>query len=71
MDFRKAVVGASMRALAVPLLVASQFVINLLDVAPFIDTLVMGHFQAEADINFDGVVDLMDVEPFVQLLEGS
>ena len=46
-------------------------IINLLDVAPFIDTLVMGHFQAEADINFDGVVDLMDVEPFVQLLEGS
>ena len=43
-------------------------VVNLLDVAPFIDLLTNGVFQAEADINNDGAVDLLDVAPFVDLL---
>ena len=41
-------------------------VINLLDVAPFIELLQAGDFQVEADII--GAVDLLDVVPFVDLL---
>ena len=43
-------------------------VINLLDVAPFVDLISNGGFQVEADINGDGEVNLLDVGPFVDLL---
>lgn len=43
-------------------------VVNLLDVAPFIDRVSTGEYQAEADINQDGTVNLLDVQPFVVLL---
>ena len=43
-------------------------VVNLLDVAPFVDLLSTGDFQAEADVNNDGSVDLLDVDPFIALL---
>ena len=45
--------------------------VDLLDVAPFIDTLTTDPFNAKADINQDGVVDLLDVQPFVDLLTGG
>lgn len=45
-------------------------VVNLLDVAPFVDAVASGQFVAEADINQDGAVNLLDVEPFVDLLAG-
>lgn len=38
------------------------------DVVPFVDLITSGQFQAEGDINSDGVVDLSDVAPFVKLL---
>ena len=43
-------------------------VVNLLDVAPFVERILTGTFQAEADINQDGEVNLLDVAPFVELL---
>ena len=43
-------------------------VINLLDVAPFVNTLLADEFTAEADVNGDGVVNLLDVNRFVQIL---
>ena len=43
-------------------------VVNLLDVAPFVERLSNGEFQAEADCNQDGVVNLLDVDPFILLL---
>ena len=46
-------------------------VVDLLDVAPFVDLLANMQFQAVADINQDGVVDLLDVNPFVELLTGN
>ena len=45
-------------------------VINLLDVAPFVDAISNGTLIPEADVNCDGVVNLLDVEPFVALLSG-
>ena len=45
-------------------------IVNLLDVAPFVDLLNSGDYQAEADINQDGQVNLLDVAPFVDLLNG-
>ena len=42
--------------------------IDLLDVGPFVDSLISGVFIAAADINGDGAVDLLDVGPFVDLL---
>ena len=45
-------------------------VVNLLDVAQFVDRLSTGIFQAEADINQDGAVNLLDVDPFIALLNG-
>ena len=42
--------------------------VDLLDVAPFVERLILGKFQIEADVNQDGVVDLLDVAPFVDLL---
>ena len=46
-------------------------VVNLLDVAPFVDLISNGGFQLEADINGDGSVDLLDIGPFVEKLSGG
>ncbi|MEM9412738.1 MAG: dockerin type I domain-containing protein [Planctomycetota bacterium] len=45
-------------------------VVDLLDVAPFVELITNNEFQAEADINGDGEVDLLDVAPFVAKLVG-
>ncbi len=42
-----------------------------MDVAPLGALLQNGEFQAEADISQDGVVALLDVTPFVDLLVGD
>ena len=47
-------------------------VVDLLDVAPFVEILTSGlGFDPKADINGDGTVDLLDVAPFVELLTGG
>ena len=43
-------------------------IVNLLDVAPFVDRMASGTYQTEADMNQDGVVNLLDVQPFVDAL---
>lgn len=45
-------------------------VVDLLDVAPFVELIGSGQFQVEADVNGDGSVDLLDVAPFIELLGG-
>ena len=45
--------------------------VDLLDVGPFVDVLIDGGDQCEADTNQDGFVDLLDVGPFVDLLTGG
>ena len=45
--------------------------VNLLDVAPFVNLVSNGLFQAEGDINEDGFVNLLDVAPFVAILSGG
>ena len=45
--------------------------VDLLDVSPFVDLLIEGNFQCEADVTLDGTVDLLDVSPFVDLLTGG
>ena len=45
-------------------------VVDLLDVAPFVDLILGGGFDPNADVNGDGVVDLLDVAPFVDLIGG-
>ena len=42
--------------------------VNLLDVAPFVRTIIISQFCVNSDINRDGTVDLLDIEPFVFLL---
>lgn len=44
--------------------------INLLDVAPFVDAIANGTLIPEADVNCDGAVNLLDVDPFIALLSG-
>ena len=46
-------------------------IVNLLDVAPFVNLITTGTFQAEGDTNGDGVVDLLDVAGFVAKLTGG
>ena len=46
-------------------------VVDLLDVAPFVDAISAGDYVPKADINQDGVVNLLDVAPFVELLSGG
>ena len=38
--------------------------------APFVAVLRAEKFQAEADVNGDGTVDLLDIAPFINLLLG-
>ena len=45
-------------------------VVNLLDVAPFVDAISTGVFNEKADMNQDGAVNLLDVDPFIILLNG-
>ena len=42
-----------------------------MDVGPFIDLLSTGTYQYEADCNEDGVVNLLDVAPFLVILSGG
>lgn len=42
--------------------------VELLDVAPFVDAVLTNTFVCEADTNEDDVVDLLDVAPFVDIL---
>ena len=46
-------------------------VVDLLDVAPFVELLNSGEFQIEGDINGDGEITLLDVGPFVDLINGN
>ena len=46
-------------------------IVDLLDVAPFVNLIVEGAFQLEGDLNGDGTVDLLDVAPFTTLLIGG
>ena len=39
--------------------------VNLVDVAPFVEAILIGEFSTKADINLDGIVNLLDVGPFV------
>ena len=45
--------------------------VDLLDVAPFVDAITTGEFSCEGDVNEDGMVDLLDVDPFVLILTGG
>jgi hypothetical protein len=46
-------------------------VVNGLDVDPFVDVLLNGPYQAEADMNEDQVVNGLDVDPFVVAVVGG
>ena len=43
-------------------------VVDLLDVAPFVEAVTLGDPNPKADINEDDSVDLLDVAPFIALL---
>ncbi|MEM9410052.1 MAG: hypothetical protein AAGA30_02995 [Planctomycetota bacterium] len=45
--------------------------VNLLDVAPFVDRVMSGQYQVEANPNKDNFVNLLDVDLFVSLLVGE
>lgn len=42
--------------------------VNLLDIDPFVTTILVSSFCLNSDINRDGMVNLLDVEPFVFLI---
>ena len=42
-----------------------------LDVHPFVALIQTGGFSTKADIDMNGVVDLLDVQPFVDLITGG
>ena len=44
--------------------------VNLLDIAPFVESLQFGPYMVKADINQDGLINLLDVQPFIDLLAG-
>jgi hypothetical protein len=46
-------------------------VVNGLDVDPFVDVLLSGPYQSEADMNEDQVVNGLDVDPFVAAVVGG
>ena len=43
-------------------------VVDLLDIAPFVDAIGNGVLDVKADLNEDGADDLLDIAPFVDLL---
>jgi hypothetical protein len=45
--------------------------VNGLDVDPFVDVLLNGPYQREADMNGDDVVNGLDVDPFVATVVGG
>jgi hypothetical protein len=45
--------------------------VNFLDIAPFIEVLSTGGFQAEADCNQDGIVDFLDIAAFIAIVNGG
>jgi hypothetical protein len=45
--------------------------VNGLDVDPFVDVLLSGLYQVEADMNEDQVVNGLDVDPFVAAVVGG
>jgi len=45
--------------------------VTFLDIAPFIERLMSGEFQAEADIDLDGEVTFLDIAPFIAILTNS
>ena len=46
-------------------------VVNLLDVAPFVELLSNGEFSPKADFDGDGAVTLLDISPFVDALNSG
>ena len=48
--------------------VNKDYVVNFLDISPFISILSAGGFQAEADTNEDGEVSFLDISSFISLL---
>ena len=46
-------------------------VVDLLDVAPFVDLIINGGFSPKGDFDGDGAVNLLDVAPFVASIAGS
>lgn len=46
-------------------------VVDLLDIAPFVDLIQSGTYQCEGDANQDGLVDLLDIGPFIVFLSGG
>jgi len=45
-----------------------DMVVDLFDIAGFVDAVISGEFSCVADVNEDGEVDLGDIAPFVSLL---
>ena len=45
--------------------------VNGLDVDPFVEVLLSGPYQPEADMNSDQVVNGLDVDPFVAAVVGG
>ena len=45
--------------------------VDALFVQPFVDLLIAGEFQAEANINQDGAGALLDVDPVVAAVSGT
>ena len=39
-----------------------------MDITPFVQILVSGDYQTEADTNEDGVVNLLDVDMFIEVM---
>ena len=46
-------------------------VVDLVDIAPFVEALLNAEYVAAGDVNQDGLFDLTDVAPFVMLLSGT
>ncbi len=46
-------------------------VVDLLDIAPFIQSLATGSFSEQADCNQDGIVNFLDILSFIAILSGS
>ena len=44
-------------------------VVNFLDIAPFIEVLSSGTYQAEADCDCSTIVDFADIPAFIELLQ--
>lgn len=45
-------------------------VVNFLDITEFVSVLSAGGFQGEADMDLNGTVDMMDIQPFIDALLG-